>query len=478
MTPDEFRAAGHRLIDWIADLREDMESFPVLAQVDPGEIGARFDAHPPSGGASIDDLIRTLDADIVPGVTQVQHPMHFGWFPANASLASVLGDIVSSGIGSLGISWESSPALTEVEEVVCDWMRQLVGLSDAWKGTIHDTASTACLVALLVARERASDLSQNHGGLQSVGHPLVVYTSPHAHSSVTKAALLAGYGWDNIRSIECDETMAMRPAALVEAIERDVAAGAVPAVIVASVGTTGTTAMDPIGDIVAIAARRGVFVHVDAAMAGSVMLLPEHRQLWEGVEGADSISWNPHKWMGTILDTALFYMRDVELLTRVMSTNPSYLQSSAFGAVTQYRNWGVPLGRRFRALKLLFHLRIDGIDAIQDRIRRDLENARWLASRIDQAEDWDLVAPLSLQTVCVRHRPDGLEGDELDLHTRRWVEAINRSGEAYLTASKLEDGWMARVSIGVETTERHHVERMWELMKRTAAESAAGKARD
>ncbi len=478
MTPEEFRRAGHELIDWIADLRAGIESLPVRAQVGPGDVRSRFQPEPPGGGDSIQDLIATLDADIVPGVTQVQHPMHFGWFPSNASLASVLGDIASSGIGSLGISWESSPALTEVEEVVCDWMRQLVGLSDAWRGTIHDTASTACLVALLVARERASELSQNRGGIQELEAPLVVYTSPHAHSSVAKAALLAGYGWDNIRMIDCDESLAMRPAALAEAIERDVAAGLVPSAVVATVGTTGTTAMDPIEDIAAVATRRAVFVHVDAAMAGSAMLLPERRHLWEGIEGADSISWNPHKWMGTILDTSLFYMRDIELLTRVMSTNPSYLQSTAFGAVTQYRNWGVPLGRRFRALKLLFHLRIDGIEAIRDRIRGDLANAEWLADEVSAARNWELVAPLSLQTVCVRHRPDGLDGRALDDHTRRWVEAINRSGEAYLTAAEIDDGWMARVSIGVETTQRHHVERMWELMKRAAGESAFGSARD
>jgi aromatic-L-amino-acid decarboxylase len=478
MTPDEFRRAGHELIDWIADLREGIDSLPVLAQVGPGEIRARFDATPPQGGDSIADLVEVLDSDVLPGVTQVQHPMHFGWFPSNASLASVLGDIASSGIGSLGISWESSPALTEVEEVVCDWMRQLVGLGEAWKGTIHDTASTAGLVALLVARERASDLSQNHGGIQRLDSPLIVYTSPHAHSSVTKAALLAGYGWDNIRAIECDDTMAMRPDALAEAIERDVAAGAVPAVIVASVGTTGTTAMDPIAEIVAVAEPRDVFVHVDAAMAGSAMLLPERRHLWDGVEGADSISWNPHKWMGTILDTSLFYMRDIDMLTRVMSTNPTYLQSSANGAVTQFRDWGVPLGRRFRALKLLFHLRIDGIDAIRRRIRRDLENAEWLAAQVAAADEWDVVAPLSLQTVCVRHRPEGLTGASLDEHTRRWVGVINQSGAAYLTAAEIEDGWMARVSIGVETTERHHVEEMWELMKQAAARSAAAGPRD
>jgi aromatic-L-amino-acid decarboxylase len=315
--------------------------------------------------------------------------------------------------------------------------------------------------------------------MQSLEAPLIVYTSPHAHSSVAKAALLAGYGWDNIRTVDCDDsTLAIRPEALQAEIERDIANGAVPSVIVATVGTTGTTAIDPIAEIMRVANAHDVFVHVDAALAGSAMLLPEYRHLWEGVEEADSISWNPHKWMGTILDTSLFYMRDIELLTRVMSTNPSYLQSSVDGTVTQYRDWGVAMGRRFRALKLLFHLEIDGVDAIRDRLKRDIANADWLAKQVQAAEEWDLVAPLTLQTVCVRHRPPGLDPAELDRHTLAWVTVINQSGQAYLTASRLEDGWMVRVSIGVEATERRHVERLWKLMNEAASGAAASTRRD
>ncbi len=466
MTPEEFREAGHQLIDWIADSRAQVEDRPVLAQVQPGEVRAAFAPTAPTDVVAFRELLRELDAAVVPGITEVQHPMHFGWFPSNASLSSVLGDIASSGLGSLGISWESSPALTEVEEVVCDWMRQLVGLSDQWHGTINDTASTACLVAMLVARERATDLAQNGGGLQGVDAPLIVYSTSQAHSSVAKAALLAGFGWDNIRMVDVDpDTYAMLPAALASAIEADIAAGNIPSAVVAAVGTTGTTAIDPVAEIVEIAARHNVFVHVDAAMAGSAMLLPECRYLWEGVEGADSISWNPHKWMGTILDCSLFYMRDTALLQRIMSTNPSYLASGADGQVTQYRDWGVPLGRRFRSLKLLFHLRLDGIEAIQARLRRDLDNARWLEQQIDAAPNWELCAPVPLQTLCIRHRPAGLAGDPLDDHTLRWVRRINDSGAAYLTASKLEEQWMVRVSIGVELTERRHVARLWALLQ-------------
>ena len=469
MTPEEFRAAGHRLVDWIADLRATIEDRPVLAQVSPGEVAAAFEDEPPSEVVGIEEVLAELDARVVPGITQVQHPMHFGWFPSNATLSSVLGDMASSGIGSLGISWESSPALTEVEEVTTDWMRRLVGLSDSWSGTIHDTASTSCLVALLVARERATDLAQNRGGLQSLPAPLVVYTTSEAHSSVAKAALLAGFGWEHIRRVETDPTTrAMVPDALEAAIDDDRSAGRLPAAVVATVGSTGTTAVDPLAAIVEIAERHDVFVHVDAAMAGSAMLLPEMRRLWDGVEMADSITWNPHKWMGTILDTSLFYVRDTELLQRVMSTNPSYLQSPNDGAVTQYRDWGIPLGRRFRALKILFQLRLDGIDAIRARLRRDLEHARWLAGEVEGADDWELCAPVPLQTVCVRHRPEGVDGEDLDHHTLAWVRAINASGEAFLTPSLLDGRWMARVSVGVETTEGHHVERLWSLMQETA----------
>ena len=470
MTPDQFREAGHHLIDWIADVRSGIEALPVLAQVEPGEVRSRFEPSPPEGTTSFDELLAELTSVILPGVTQVQHPMHFGWFPSNASLSSVLGDIASSGIGSLGISWESSPALTEVEEVVCDWMRQLVGLSDRWVGTINDTASTSALVALLVARERASDLSQNSTGVQGIANPLVVYTTSEAHSSVAKAAVLAGYGWSNIRSVDIDPlTRAMIPERLDEAMRADRAAGRRPAAVVATVGSTSTTAIDPVASIVEVAKQHTAFVHVDAALAGSAMLLPDMRHLWDGVEGADSITWNPHKWMGTILDTSLFYVRDPEFLQRVMSTNPSYLQSPDNVTVTQYRDWGIPLGRRFRALKILFQLRLDGIDAIRTRVRRDLENARWLASRIEQAPAWELCAPVTLQTVCVRHRPPGVEGDDLDRHTLAWVRGLNRSGAALLTPSRLDDRWMARVSVGVESTERVHVERLWAIMQQMAS---------
>jgi len=477
LTPEEFRLAGHELIDWIADYRSGIEERPVLPDVAVGEIRSRLPASPPTDTTDITQMLHDLEQVAASGITTVQHPMHFGWFPSNAALSSVLGDIASSGLGSLGISWESSPALTEVEEVMVDWMRQLVGLSDAWKGSINDTASTACLVSLLVARERATDLAQNRGGMQSLDAPLVVYSTDQAHSSIAKAALLAGFGWDNIRMVDTDPiTRAMRPDALEAAIAADITAGAVPAAVVAGVGTTGVTAFDPVDALVRIAAPHNMWVHVDAAMAGTAMLLPEMRHLWDGVEGADAVSWNPHKWMGTILDTSLLYMRDVDLMQRVLATNPSYLQSPTGDEATQFRDWGIPLGRRFRSLKLWFHLRMDGIASIQARIRRDLENARWLERQIVAADHWELVAPMTLQTVCMRHVPDAadgsrLGGEGLEAHTQRWVRSINASGNAFLTPSKLDGSWMVRCSVGTELTERHHVERVWQMMQDATAVS-------
>ncbi len=477
MTPEEFRTAGHRLIDWIADHRQAVPEGPVRARTGPGQVAAALPPEPPTATDDIEAVLADLEQIVVPGLTQVQHPMHFGWFPSNAALSSVLGDIASSGLGGLGISWESGPALTEVEEVVCDWLRVLTGLSAAWSGTIHDTASTACFVALLTARERAADFAQNTTGLAGLDRPLCVYTTAQAHSSVRKAALLAGYGNDHLRVVDHDpDTYALSVEALVRAMADDVAGGRTPAAVVATVGTTGTTAMDPVADVVAAAAEHGAWVHVDAAMAGTAMLCPEHRGLWDGVEGADSLCWNPHKWMGTVLDTSLYYVRDVDVLQRVMSTNPSYLRSEADGQVTQYRDWGIPLGRRFRALKLWFQLRLDGVATIQDRVRRDMVNARWLADQVVAHPDWELVAPVRLQTVCVRHRPAGpdgqpLSGEALESHTTAWVAAINASGQAYLTPSVLDGSWMVRVSVGVEGTEKHHVERLWAIMNELAGGS-------
>jgi len=467
VTPEEFRQYGHRLIDWIADYRAHVADRPVMAQTAPGDIKARMPAAPPDAPEPFDDILRDLDTVVMPGLSHWAHPKFFGYFPSNGELSSVLGDFASTGLGVLGLAWQSSPALTEVEEVTTDWLRQMIGLPVGWQGVIQDTASNSTLTALLCARERASQYSFSRGGLQAEPAPLVVYGSAHAHSSVEKAALLAGFGRDNLRLIPTDAAWAMRPDALASAIDADLAAGRTPCAIVATTGTTTTTAIDPIEPIAAIARRQGLWLHVDAAMAGSAMILPECRDLWRGIEDVDSIVVSPHKWIGAAFDCAVYFVRRPEELVRVMSTNPSYLQTAADAVVRNYRDWGVPLGRRFRALKLWFLIRHQGVAGLQERLRRDLANARWFADEVRRAPGWRVLNPVVLQTVCVRHEPDGVEGEALDRHTQAWCDHLNRSGQAYLTPALLDGRWMVRVSIGSIPTERRHVDELWQAMQAT-----------
>jgi aromatic-L-amino-acid decarboxylase len=468
MNPEEFRAAGHRLIDWIADYRTGVEGFPVMARTEPGAIRMQLPATPPDAPEPFDAIVGDLDRIVVPGLSHWQHPRFFGYFPCNGSLASVLGDYVSTGLGVLGLAWQSSPALTEIEEVVTDWMRVMLGLSPGWSGVIQDTASTSTLIALICARERTTGYSLGRGGLQAEAAPLIVYTSAHSHSSVDKAALLAGIGRQNIRIVPHDAHYAMQPDALDAAIAADLRDGKAPCAVVATTGSTTCTALDPIGEIAAVAARHGVWLHVDAAMAGSAMILPECRWMWDGVEHADSLVVNPHKWLGSAFDCTLYYVRDAEHLVRVMSTNPSYLQSAADGRVKNLRDWGIPLGRRFRALKLWFLIREQGVSGLQTRLRRDLANAQCLAESVRAVPGWRVLAPIPLQTLCVRHEPPGLDGEALDRHTLAWAGRVNNSGAAYLTPAILDGRWMVRVSIGAEATERRHVEELWSVMRMEA----------
>ena len=468
MTPDEFRKIGHQLIDWIADYRANVARFPVRARTEPGAIKAQLPPAPPEHPEGFESVFRDLEHVLLPGLSHWQHPHFYGYFPANSVLSSVLGDYLSTGLGVLGLSWQASPALTELEDVTVDWMRQMVGLSEMWSGVIQDTASTSTLLALLCARERSSDFSLRQGGLQAEERPPIVYTSDQSHSSVEKAALLAGFGRDNIRTIAHDKAYAMRPDALDAAIRRDLRDGCKPCAVVATTGTTACTALDPIAAIAETVRPHGVWLHVDAAMAGSAMILPECRWMWQGVEAADSLVLNAHKWLGVAFDCSLYYVKDTNHLISVLSTQPSYLRSSEDGRVKNLRDWGIPLGRRFRALKLWCLLRAEGVAALRARLRRDLANATWFAEQVRNAPPWRVLAPVPLQTVCVRHEPPGLEGETLDRHTLAWVERINKSGAAYLTPAILDGRWMARVSIGAEATEREHVEALWLVMRREA----------
>ena len=468
MTPEDFRRYGHQLIDFIADYRAGIAERPVMSPVEPGTIKAQLPPAPPEKPEPFDAVLRDVEQILLPGLSHWQSPRFFGYFPANSELSSVLGDTLSTGLGVLGLSWQAAPALTELEEVATDWMRQMVGLSAAWSGVIQDTASTSTLVALICARERTSDYALARGGLQEGSPPLTVYVSQHSHSSVEKAALLAGFGRAHVRSIPVDANYALRADALSAAIEADLVRGFKPCAIVGTTGTTTSTAFDPLGALAELARKHGAWLHVDGAMAGSAMILPECRPLWDGIEAADSLVLNPHKWLGAAFDCSLYYVRDPDHLVRVLSTNPSYLRSSVDERVKNLRDWGVPLGRRFRALKLWCLIREQGVENLRQRLRRDLDNARWLEQQVQATPGWRVLAPVALQTLCLRHEPRGLEGDALDRHTQAWAERVNRSGAAYLTPAVLDGRWMVRVSIGSLMTERVHVAALWDTMRAAA----------
>ena len=467
MTPEDFRKLGYEIIDFIASYRESVGDLPVMSQVKPGEIRGLFPKEPPEHPEDLSNVVSEIEK-LKSGFTHFQHPRFFGYFPSNADLSSVLGDLLSSGLGQLGLNWQSSPALTELEELTCDWMRQLLGLSENFKGVIQDTASSSSLVALLCAREWATNHSQTKGGLQGEEQPLIVYGSSQSHSSIEKAALLAGFGRDTIRLLETDDNHTIRIDLLEAAIEDDIARGFKPCALVAATGTTATTAFDNVAEMARLAKEFNIWLHVDAAMAGSAMILPECRHLWQGVEESHSVVLNPHKWLGVVFDCSLFYTQNSEHLIRVMSTNPSYLQTYADGQVTNYRDWGIPLGRRMRALKLWFLLKSEGAEGLRKRLRRDLENAKWLEQQICATPNWKLVAPVQLQTVCVRYDAPGMTDEEIDVWTLEWASNINNSGAAYLTPAKLKGRWMVRVSIGSLLTEKEDVEALWHLMKQEA----------
>ena len=468
LSPEEFRRLAHRVVDWIADYRERAAHLPVHTPVAPGALLAALPAAPPEHAEGFDAVLRDLDALLLPALLHWQHPRFFGWFPSNADLASVLGDFLSTGLGVLGLSWQAAPALTELEQRVTEWFAAMLGLAPSWRGVIQDTASTSTFLAMVCARERTTGHGAAGAGLQHGGAPLCVYASAEAHASVEKAALLAGFGREHVRRIEVDAGRALDPHALAAALAADARVGLRPCAVVATTGTTATTAMDPLRACAQAAAAHGAWLHVDAAMAGTAMILPECRALWDGVELADSLVVNPHKWLGAAFDCSVFWVRDDQHLVRALGTNPSYLRTAVDERVRNYRDWGVALGRRFRALKLWSLIRTHGVEALRTRVRRDLANARWLAAQVEAAPPWRLLAPVPLQTLVVRHEPAGLAGDALDRHTLGWLEHVHRTGRAWLTPTVLDGRWAVRISIGALATERTHVAELWDLLQAAA----------
>jgi len=462
MTPDEFRRRGREVVDWIADYMEAVESLPVRSGVAPGEVRAKLPTSPPGRGEPFDDVLRDLRDVVLPGITHWQSPGFFAYFPANTSGPSILGDLLSAGLGVQGMSWSTSPACTELETHVLDWLAQMLDLPPRFHsageggGVIQDTASSATLCALLAARERVTEGASNVQGCRG---DLVAYASAEAHSSVLKAVRIAGLGDTNLRQIPVDGDLALRPDALQHAIDRDLDDGLRPCFVVATAGTTSTHAFDPTEAVGAVCRPRGVWLHVDAAMAGTAALCEEFRFVHEGLRWADSYCFNPHKWMFTGFDCDCFYVADRQALVGALSVMPEYLRNAASdsGSVIDYRDWHVPLGRRFRALKLWLVIRHYGVEGLRFHVRRHVALARELASWVEAEPRLELVAPPPLNLVCLRHR-DG------DAATQQLIDRINASGEAFVTHSRAHGTLILRICVGQTHTEERHVRRLWRLL--------------
>ncbi len=466
MTPDQFREHGRDVLDWIARYLDEVERYPVLSSLRPGEVRSRLPEHPPQQPEPFERIWSDFKQIILPGITHWQSPWFFGYFPCNRWPSSILGELLSAGLGVQGMLWLTSPACTELETHVLDWLVELLDLprrflsTGSGGGVIQDTASSATLCAVIAGRERATGLASRRQGCPP---GLTAYASAQAHSSVVKAMALAGIGTDNLRLIEVDESYALRPDALRRSLEADRRAGRKPFCVVATIGTTSSMAFDPLRPVGEICREHGLWLHVDAAMAGSAAICPELRSFHDGLELADSYCFNPHKWLGVNFDCDCFYVADRESLIRAMSVTPEYLRNPASeaGEVFDYRDWQIPLGRRFRALKLWFVLRSEGAEGLRSLIRRHIALAAEFADWVSNDPAWELAAPVHLNLVCFRHRG----GDAVN---QRILEQVNASGRMFLTHTRLDDRWTLRLCIGGLTTQREHVTEAWRLLQEAA----------
>lgn len=465
---NDFRTHGHQLIDWVADYFENIQTYPVQSQVAPGDILQQLPAAAPAHGEDFDRIFEDFQKIIMPGITHWQHPGWHGYFTANNSYPSVLAELLTAALGAQCMSWSTSPAATELEQRVMEWLRDMTGLPRHFSGVIQDSASTATLVSLLTARETKTNYAINAGGFQSQPS-FTLYCSEQAHSSIERAVKIAGFGRESLRKIAVDENFAMLPTALDEAIISDLSAGHVPLAVIAAIGTTGSTAVDPLKEIGTICQKHNLWLHVDAAWAGSAMVLPELRYMIDGVEMTDSYVFNPHKWMFTNFDASAYFVADKAALIRTFEILPEYLKTKEGDTVNNYRDWGIQLGRRFRALKLWFVIRSYGVDALQQTIGNHIRWAADFGRWVDEDAQWELLAPAPLATACFRYNPHRSD-DEAALNklNQRLLESVNRSGMIFISHTTLGTKYTLRMVVGQTHTQQHHVALAWEVIKTTA----------
>jgi aromatic-L-amino-acid decarboxylase len=472
MNSDTFRKHGHDIVDWISDYMEHIEEYPVLAQVEPGEIQGKLPQRPPENPESMETILADFKKILLPGITHWQHPSFFAYFPANTSEPSILAEFLTAALGTQCMVWQASPAAVELEEVVMGWLRQMLRLPETFTGVIQDTASASTLCAMLCARERATNYIINNQGFgEGRGDRLMIYTSEEAHSSVEKGVKIAGFGKNHLSLIPTGEDFAMIPEELERAVEKDKREGRVPCCVVATVGTTSSTAMDPLQKIGAICRHHGLWLHVDAAMAGTAAMLPEMRHILDGIELADSFVVNPHKWMFTNFDCSAYFCQNSSILRSTFEVMPEYLKTDSDQQVKNFRDWGIPLGRRFRALKLWFVIRSFGVSGLQNKVREHMALAKELASWIDNHSEFETLAPVSLNLICFRYNPSRHQYSEEELEeiNKKVMHELNRSGEMFLTHTKLKGKFALRLCIGQTNTSREHVEKAWELLQGRAS---------
>ena len=468
-TPADFRAEAHRMADRMADYFEQIEQYPVKSQVKPGDIFDKLPSLPPDNAESMQEVMLDFEQIIMPGITHWQNPNFFAFFPANSSYPSVIAEMLTAALGQQGMIWETSPAAAELEERVMEWLKQMCGLPEQWTGVIQDTASASTLAALLTAREKATGFNVNEEGFGLSGK-LKIYCSAETHSSIEKAVKIAGFGRKNLVKIPVDQNFAMQPKALREAIESDLKAGYNPCCVIATIGTTGSTAVDPVKEIGEICRANEIWLHIDAAFSGTALVLPEMRHFASGLELADSYVFNPHKWMFTNFDCSTYFVRDPEMLIRTFEILPEYLKTRTRGQVNDYRDWGVALGRRFRALKLWFVIRNFGVEGIREKVRHHLKLAQWFANEINNSDEFELLAPVPFSLVCFRFKPDAIT-DETSLNelNEKLLQQLNSSGKIYLTHTKLSGKYTLRMVVAQTYVELRHVENAWNLIKEVSA---------
>jgi aromatic-L-amino-acid/L-tryptophan decarboxylase len=467
MTSDEFRKHGHDLVEWMAGYMDDVESYPVKSQVKPGEIFNKIPDNPPLESESFSSLLKDFDEIIMPGITHWQNPNFFAYFPSNNSPASILAEMLMASIGAQCMIWETSPAAAELEEKMMNWLRNLIGLPSGFEGVIQDSASTATLAAILSAREKVSGYSINDEGSENAG-TLRIYCSEQTHSSVEKAIKISGIGKKNLVKIPVREDFSLDPVKLNEAIIADLSKGYLPCCVVATIGTTGTTAIDPIRAVGEICRKNNIWLHVDAAMAGTALILPEFQWMLDGREYIDSFVFNPHKWMFTNFDCTAYFVRDAGALIKTFEVLPEYLKTRTRGKVNDYRDWGVPLGRRFRALKLWSVIRSFGIEGLREKIREHIRIAGRLAGMISKESDFEILAPVVICVVCFRYIPAGYNDDQINSLNEKLNHHLNDSGKIYLSHTVLNGKYTLRMVTAQTNVTMVHVEKAWDLIKETS----------